>query len=282
MSTIRPLLLILVSLFAFTGCATQKPLKELDLGSNRWKGTAILLNYRIEKADAEILKTGCSLYLVNVADGKEYHVALDANRSTVLFEAPAGEYEGKLLYCSSQRAWSLERFLHPAIQLVPNKINYAGLATFRFTDDGSGLTNVASTRKESAQALIRNFNEMHPAWSRSVVSAFTKKPITKAMLTSASDYKMSVKLTLGSKEDASPSEALQSKLRACEESETSVNPAPIGQFAMHTKFEGGKLSEAATDKADHSFSDAFPKCVEESLKGLTPSTSGKLEASVAF
>jgi hypothetical protein len=101
------------------------------------------------------------------------------------------------------------------------------------------------------------------------------------MLSSKGGYRMNLSVSRVAGDQAAI-DGLQVALRGCEEVETGHNPAPIGVLMVRGKYEGGKIASYETNAAEHAFSEAFPKCVEQAFRTFEPATQNKMEVSLTY
>lgn len=260
------------------------PLEPSDLSGDIGDSTVLAFAY-------EINQNGCMLRLSNLADDHEYDLILDPRSNVAVFEVPDGAYRGIQLGCSRLKSWSLNRFLKKEVELSRGKINYLGSVSFIFDGTGQELKLKFGERAKDMEGASQVIEQLPAALRKSVVNAYTTKPIGLAMTNTAAPWSPELKLkiqrivkTTAGESSESKSDAVVGQLRAdltaCSQDEQKRYPLQIGRQKWVAKYEDGKLQKIIRERNEHSFSDDWTHCIEEAFGRMNSPGNEKIEVTL--
>jgi len=266
------------------GCSSGPiELKDHDLASQQWVGTAVLLNYELNTTNENIRNDGCTLSFHNLESGQDYEIRLRSKEQMALFDVPAGTYVGKLLTCQKYQKWELETFLKGKIAVEADKINYAGKVFFNFAADGSALKTVNGDQKQATQSLMLDLWSLPKEWKSALYNPFTHQSIESSMLIKKDAYRMDIHTswTLKRGEAIPSTENLEARLKECDQTEQKRFPYRVGTM-MYTATYDRQVLASLNHQDHHAFSDGFVSCVEQALRTYKPVSPEPLKVTVSL
>jgi hypothetical protein len=266
------------------GCSSGPiELKDHDLASQQWVGTAVLLNYELNTNNENIRNDGCVLNFHNLESNQDYAITLRGKEQMALFDLPAGTYVGKLLTCQKYQKWELDSFLKGKIAVEADKINYAGKVFFNFAPDMSALKTVNGDQKQATQSLSSDLWSLPKEWKSALYNPFTHQPIEPEMLVKKDLYRMDIHTswTLKRGEKIPSTTDLEARLKECDQTEQKRFPYRLGMMTYSATYDAQVLA-SLTHQDHHSFSDGFVSCVEQTLRTYKPVSPQPLKVTVSL
>jgi len=266
------------------GCSSGPlEMRDHDMASQQWFGTAMLLNYEFKTGNQNILNDGCTLSFQNVEQNKEYFVKLKGKEQMALFDVPAGTYVAKLLTCQIFQKWEMDAFLKGKFTIEADKINYLGNVTFSFAPDGSALKMANGDQKVATQSLMSDLWSFPKEWKTAIFNPFTHLPISPEMLVKKDVYRVDIHTSWTLKQgEPIPSTAdLEETLKDCDQTEQKRFPYRIGTMTYTATYDKQVFKEL-THQDHHSFSDGFTSCVEQALRTYKPVSPAFLKVTVSL
>lgn len=270
------------SLALWVGCASPSPQTSIDEMNAESEKNLLLLNYSL-KSDHPIGRDSpCKLRIHRDDRDETLEMVLRPQDHAAMVSVPEpGTFEFQSLYCGLSRSWKMPKNRDGNhFEVQPGKITYLGMLSFQLQKEATELS-VAYNYTQDYKTFLETYPRLPEPSKARLVSGYTGKPITAAMVAvPKSEVFPSIRLVASREAQDKMNDSPDMTL--CIQKEKHSNPLFFGKLSYEVKYADNQLKELKTVKQDHAYSDAFLKCISQSLNSFRSGIADTLVYKIDF